>query len=194
MSRFARPGCRRRFALGRRVDRIVLGALISLAGLAACTPSLGQGVGVRHIADLPVSGDLADKGITRLESAPGRPNDLFAAQLDGTLLRIDLTDNSVSTFATIPDVDTHPAGMYGFLGFAFHPDYATNGKLYAYVADDEEDPTINHRSYVREFTLTNPLSNTPTSRASITRAGTWVSSPAIPIRSGSPAATARTAT
>ena len=43
--------------------------------------------------------------------------------------------------------------MYGFLGFAFHPDYATNGKLYAYVADDEEDPTINHRSYIREFTI-----------------------------------------
>jgi hypothetical protein len=135
--------------------------LLSLAP-AGFSPSLGQGVGVRHIADLPVGGDLVDKGIARLEFAPGRPNDLFAAQLDGTLLRIDLTDNSVSTFATIPDVDTHSSGMYGFLGFAFHPNFATNGKLYAYVADDEEDPTINHRSYIREFTIANPLSNTPT--------------------------------
>ena len=95
--------------------------------------------------------------------APGRPSDLFAAQIDGTILRVDLTDNSVHPFVTIPNVDTDQiAGMYGFLGFAFHPNYATNGKLYAYVADDEEDPTVNHRTYIREFTVTNPLSNTPT--------------------------------
>jgi glucose/arabinose dehydrogenase len=142
---------------GYRLALFVVASILN--GPAVCQ---AQNVGVQHIADLPVLGDLSNRGIARLGFAPGRPNDLFAAQLDGTLLRIDLTNNSVSTFATIPDVDTHSSGMYGFLGFAFHPDYATNGKLYAYVADDEEDPTINHRSYIREFTISNPLSNTPT--------------------------------
>jgi glucose/arabinose dehydrogenase len=162
MSRFAGRSRVFSFHSCRLGRRCALAAFVALACVTANSPSFAQNIGVRHIADLPVAGDLVNKGISRLEFAPGRPNDLFAAQLDGTLLRIDLSDNSVTTFATIPDVDTHGSGMYGFLGFAFHPDYATNGKFYAYVADDEEDPTINHRSYIREFTLTNPLSNTPT--------------------------------
>ena len=81
---------------GRRWFRRLSFPLLACALCSvAFEPCVGQNIGVVPVAQLPVGGDLANKGIPRLERAPGRPSDLFAAQIDGTMLRIDLTDNSV---------------------------------------------------------------------------------------------------
>ncbi|WP_197528034.1 PQQ-dependent sugar dehydrogenase [Posidoniimonas polymericola] len=99
--------------------------------------------------------------MTGISSAPGRPNDLFVSVLDGRILRVDLTDQSVSTFATIPNVYTS-FGFTGLLGFTFAPDYPTSGRLFVHTADDPS-PTagVDHRTYVRQYTVSDPLSATP---------------------------------
>ena len=142
-----------RRALGVRFSS----ALALLMALAASRLSLAD-TGAAFIAQLPAGAT----GITRLGFAPGRPNDLFASRLDGTILRIDFTNNSVSTFATIPNAISSINGQYGTMGFAFAPDFATSGNLYTYDAEDPNPAAgINHRNYVRRFTLSDPMSNSP---------------------------------
>lgn len=100
---------------------------------------------------------------TMISRAPGRPNDLFVSRQDGVIYRVNLTDNSVSTFATLNANDVAFGDYWGLLGFTFSPDFATSGKMYVHVADDRAVASgIHHRIYVRKYTLANPLSNTPT--------------------------------
>ena len=107
---------------------------------------------------------------TQIARAPGRPNDLFVSRQDGIIYRVDLTTNTQSTFFSIPNTmanDEIDTGQYwGLLGFTFAPDFATSGNLYVHVADDRQNPDTlpdyHHRIYIRRYTLSNPLSNTPT--------------------------------
>ncbi|TWT36579.1 Soluble aldose sugar dehydrogenase YliI precursor [Posidoniimonas corsicana] len=130
--------------------------------LVVSPPGAGaQGVGAQYVTGLSFF-NYASEGVTGIFHAPGRSNDLFVSVLDGRILRVDLTNDSVSTFATIPDVHTS-FGFSGLLGVAFAPDYATSGRLYAHMSDDP-DPSagVNHRTYVREFVFSDPLSGQPT--------------------------------
>jgi hypothetical protein len=127
---------------------------VSGASLSVCRADTG----VQLITQIPVG----STGITRLGYAPGRPNDLFAARLDGTIMRIDLTTGTASTYATIPNVTSSLNGQYGMMGFTFAPDFATSGNFYTYDAEDLNPAAgINHRNYVRKFTV-DPTSNSPT--------------------------------
>lgn len=121
-----------------------------------------QQIGAELVTELNLS-DFATQGVVSIQHAPGRPNDLFMGILDGRIMRVDLTDNSVSTFATIPDIDQSGAtGFFGLQGFTFSPDFATNGQLFVHVADDRNAAAgVHHRNYIRRYDLTNPLSNTP---------------------------------
>lgn len=119
-------------------------------------------VGAELVTDFGLN-NLATEGVTSIQYAPGRPNDLFVGVLDGRIMRVDLTDNSVSTYATIPDIDlSGPSGMFGMTGFTFHPDFQTNGQIYTYVADDRNaDDDVHHRNYVRRYDVSDPASNAP---------------------------------
>ncbi|MCI0334832.1 MAG: PQQ-dependent sugar dehydrogenase [Planctomycetes bacterium] len=95
--------------------------------------------------------------------APGDPNRLFVAQLNGTIRIIDLNTNSVTgTFMSISDTDA--TGEGGLLGLAFHPNYFAapgttgRGKFYVYVTvDNGGDTSLGvtspFSSHIREYTV-----------------------------------------
>ena len=120
-------------------------------------------LGAELVAELGLT-NFGVEGVTAIRHAPGRPNDLFLGILDGRIMRVDLTDNSVSTFVTVPDVDqTNPTGFFGLLGFEFHSDFDNNGQLFVFASDDRNAAMgVHHRNYVRRYDLTNQLTNTPT--------------------------------
>lgn len=147
-------------ALGRCLCAALVGSLAMPLSANVCG---AQELGAQLIANLEY-GNLAVEGVTSIQRAPGRPNDLFVSSLGGDIMRIDLTDNSVSPFATIPvDLTPPTTGFFGFLGFTFHPDFANNGQLFVHVADDRNaDDGVHHRTYIRRYDLGDPLSNAPT--------------------------------
>lgn len=91
------------------------------------------------------------KGVT----APGLPNTLFVVDQPGQIWAIDLTGPrpvdcpgpdctlfhdvgaDLVTLGCVPDVTASFGGSFderGLLGLAFHPDFAANGRLYAYTS------------------------------------------------------------
>lgn len=126
-------------------------------------------VSAQQVVELP-GGDFNSQMFTGIQHAPGRPNDIFVSRADGKIFRVDLTTGSQSTFVSMPDSDYDVGGGYwGLLGFTFAPDFATSGDLYVHVALDRPNPGgpgpapgVHHRTYVRRYSLTNPLSNSPT--------------------------------
>lgn len=102
-------------------------------------------------------------------SAPGDSEHLYVSDQNGKLWRINLADGSKLFF----DLSTLlvPLGAFGsesydergFLGFAFHPQYASNELVYTYTSEpataNSDFSTIppggsaNHRSAVREWKL-----------------------------------------
>lgn len=67
--------------------------------------------------------------------APGNPNKWFVAQRQGALVSFNVTapganPDVVGNIATACGGAVGQGGEGGFLGFAFHPKFATNGKIY----------------------------------------------------------------
>jgi glucose/arabinose dehydrogenase len=106
-------------------------------------------------------------------SAPGDPGRLFVVDQDGTAWAIDLQSGAKSVFLDISDrlVPLGVAGPgtfdeRGFLGLAFHPDYADNGLLYTYSSEPADAPADfstmppnappDHQSVVAEWSVPNP--------------------------------------
>lgn len=104
------------------------------------------------------------------------PDHLYVGDQNGALWRIQLVTGEKQVFLNLSDklisLGLFGADSYderGFLGFAFHPQFAENGLLYTYTsepADQSSDfstiPTgssPNHRSVIREFRLelTSPI-------------------------------------
>lgn len=94
--------------------------------------------------------------------APGQPNTLYVVDQDGPLWAIDTgTGRKTVVLNTRPLlVPLVPGDERGFLGVAFHPDYATNGLLYTYTSEPLPNnpggsPAVqpNHRSVVREWVV-----------------------------------------
>ena len=106
--------------------------------------------------------------------APGDDNRLFVSDQNGILWAIDLDTGDKSVFADVSGLLV-PLGAFGpgsfdergFLGVAFHPDYAANGRLYTYTsepvggeADFSTMPPLtdaNHQSVIREWQVPNPM-------------------------------------
>ena len=145
-----------------RADLFVVAAIALLIALSPGPTVFAQSIGAESIASLNLS-NFAVEGVTSIQSAPGRPNDLFVGILDGRILRVDLTSHAVSTYATMPDIDqTVASGFFGLHGFTFSPNFATNGQLFVHVADERDiAPDVHHRNYVRRFDIADPLSNSP---------------------------------
>jgi len=71
-----------------------------------------------------------------IAQAPGNPNKWFVAQRNGNLVSFNVTapganPAAVGNLAALCGGAVGQGGEGGFLGFAFHPKFATNGKLYA---------------------------------------------------------------
>jgi glucose/arabinose dehydrogenase/plastocyanin len=126
--------------------------------------------------DVHVELEMLASGLTAPNwgaSAPGDDSRLFVSDQDGILWAIDLNDGSKSAFADVSSllVDLGIFGPdsfdeRGLLGFAFHPDYQSNGLLYTYtsqpvagMADFSTMPmgeTADHQSVITEWQVPNP--------------------------------------
>ncbi len=106
--------------------------------------------------------------------APGiDPKYLYVVDQSGIFWRVDVTDGSKVVFLDVTSrlvpLGLFGAGTYderGFLGAAFHPQYATNGLVYTYTSEpatgtpdfSTQPPltTADHQSVVTEWHVINP--------------------------------------
>ena len=106
-------------------------------------------------------------------SAPGDTSGrLFVADQTGMLWAVDTDTGAMTQFGNfssllVPVAQTADLGERGLLGFAFHPDYESNGLLYTYtsegigatkIAPDFPSTAANadHQSVIREWTVPSP--------------------------------------
>jgi glucose/arabinose dehydrogenase len=120
-------------------------------------------------------------------NAPGSPNFLYVVDQPGQMWRVDLTSRNKNPLlfldmsSMIVPLGIASLGGYderGFLGLAFHPDYATNGLFYTYTSEpvagaaDFTFPPVgadcptppaslapDHQNVVREWHVSNPTSS-----------------------------------
>lgn len=102
-----------------------------------------------------------------LTHAPGQPDYLYIVEKGGTLRSYHRPTGAVATIHTFGGLTT--SGERGFLGLAFHPDFATNGHAYCYTSVPKSGVGINHESLLRRLTFTSattadPASDTPVLR------------------------------
>ncbi len=92
---------------------------------------------------------------------PGDSGGLYVTEKDtGSIVRVDLSSGAHSTFLSIPLGDLSTDGEGGILNVAFHPDYATNGRLFVFVTNSAGD--IEVREYHRS--LADPAIADPTTK------------------------------
>lgn len=106
-------------------------------------------------------------------SAPGLPGTLFVVDQPGTLWSIDLPSGAKRPFLDVSgllvQLGAFGPGTFderGFLGIAFHPDYASNGLLYTYTSEPASAPADfstmppgtppDHQSVIREWRIAEP--------------------------------------
>jgi glucose/arabinose dehydrogenase len=106
-------------------------------------------------------------------SAPGIPGRLFVVDQNGILWDVDLPGGNRSVFLDVSDrlvaLGIGGPGTFderGFLGLAFHPDYADNGLLYTYTSEPVAGPADfstmpagiepNHQSVIIEWQVPEP--------------------------------------
>jgi MYXO-CTERM domain-containing protein len=140
----------------------VAAAMIAVVGLAFVpTSDVRAAVDAIEVEDLS-GGAFSGSSYVQINHVPGRPNDLFIGRQDGRIIRYDLATDTQSTFLTLPAADISMGDYWGMLGFTFAPDYATSGNVYVHVADDRNVDGHHHRTYIRRYTVANPMANTAT--------------------------------
>ena len=125
------------------------------------------------LADIPLKATRIISGVSKplfVTSAPGDPNRLYVVEQTGIgslsssgVIRIyDYGTGSLSAtpFLTIPNLAT--GNEQGLLGLAFHPDYATNGKLYVDVT-----VTGTGQTQIRQYTRLNANAADPSSATTL---------------------------
>src|SRR5919106_1497947 len=156
-------------------------ALCGFAVVTAASPAAAQPL------NDPIPNPIRDGGrAVRLEpvadgltapnwgvAAPGQPDRLFVVDQDGTAWALDLQSGARTVFLDVSDrlvpLGVGGPGTFderGFLGLAFHPDYADNGLLYTYSSEPADAPADfstmppntppNHQSVVAAWTVANP--------------------------------------
>ncbi len=124
-----------------------------------------------HVALTEVAGGLASP----IWGGPA-PNDdarLYVIDQAGQLVRVNLGDGATTIVLDVAD-QLVPLGVFGpetfdergLLGFAFHPDFASNGRLYTYQSEPVDGPAdfstmpegevADHQSVVAEWQATDP--------------------------------------
>ncbi len=106
--------------------------------------------------------------------APGQPSRLYVVDQPGVVWTIDLETSAKSVFLDVR-ARVVPLGFLGpgtfdergLLGLAFHPDYATNGRLYTYTSETVAGPPTfpttlppetppDHQNVVAEWRVSDP--------------------------------------
>ncbi len=155
---------------------------LSAAGLGTGANALYAGHEPVEPIDDPIPGHI-DEGRIQLELetvaegkgltapnwgtyAPGIPDVLFVVDQDGPLWAVNTKTGKKKLVLSTADLLVPlilEADERGFLGLAFHPDFATNGLLYTMTSepiDPANPPTPatqpNHMATVREWTVPNP--------------------------------------
>lgn len=118
--------------------------------------------------DLRVSLKPLTEGMTAPNagaSAPGDDLHLYVGDQPGVLWRVNLETGEKVTFADLSALLVTLNGSYderGLLGFAFHPDYASNGLLYTYTSEPAKEgadfPVVSadHDSVIRVWQIDSP--------------------------------------
>ncbi|HEX6254647.1 MAG TPA: PQQ-dependent sugar dehydrogenase [Euzebyales bacterium] len=155
--------------------------LAALMLLATALPAAAQGLedpiprtitpgGVHVTLDTVADGLVAPVWAT---AAPGLDGHMFIVDQAGQLYALDLATNDLTLVADVSgllvSLGAFGPGTFderGFLGVAFHPDYAANGLLYTYtsqpVAGAPDFSTMpvgvapNHQAVVTEWQSTDP--------------------------------------
>ncbi len=82
-----------------------------------------------------------------LRQSPTDQNRWYVAEQNGTIRTFLVNDASATLFADLTSRVTF-SGERGLLGFAFHPNYATNSYVYVYYSS----PVSGHQSIISRFT------------------------------------------
>jgi uncharacterized repeat protein (TIGR03806 family) len=124
---------------------------------APARPPVAEAVTLQQVyADVTVA--YAGTNPVQLAQPPGEKTRWFAATLQGKLSSFPAVNPSAppTVVADLPAVAGIPLalnGESGFLGFAFHPKFAQNGRIY--VSWNSEDGPYNLRSRIGYLTSTN---------------------------------------
>ena len=87
-------------------------------------------------------------GAVALVTAPGEDGFVYGVNKDsGIVSRIDIATGAKAVFLDIPQNSFLGDGERGVLNIAFHPDYASNGRLFVYLTNSDGD--IEVREYAR---------------------------------------------
>ena len=111
---------------------ITIGVLLLALGTADDAagrgePAIGDGTGG---VDFGLVGDGSFEEPVNVAFAPGSPDNVYVVEQDGT---VELIIDNVEAGNALDITDlTNASGEQGLLGVAFHPDYQSNGLLYAY--------------------------------------------------------------
>jgi len=164
---------------------LVIAISVTVVMLAAAFPAAAQGLddpipatirpgGVHVTLDTVTDGLVAPVWAT---DAPGLAGRLFVVDQAGLLHALDLETNERSVVLDVSDrlveLGAFGPGTFderGFLGLAFHPDYATNGLLYTYTSEPVAGTAVfstmppgespNHQAVITEWRSTDPTDAT----------------------------------
>ncbi len=101
--------------------------------------------------------------------APGDSTRLFIAErgapsnsgsASATIKILDLTTGVLQPTPYLTITGINNAGEGGFLGLAFHPDFQSNSKFYAYVTANDAIAGTPFSSYIREYSAPSPTAST----------------------------------
>lgn len=162
----------------------MLGLLLSLPGVGVTDSVSADETALDDPIPEPIEQDGAPielstvaEGLTAPTWATTAPGDavdrLFVADQDGILWAVRLESGEKSAFLDVSDrlvaLGVAGPGTFderGFLGFAFHPDYVSNGLLYTYTSEPVAGPadfstmpageTPNHQSVIIEWQVPDP--------------------------------------
>ncbi len=158
----------------------LLGPLLLFAGSghASAAPIPNPVPAPIPLGSIPISLEPVASGLTAPNwgtVAPGQPGRLYVDDQVGTIWAIDLATGTKTVFLDVSALLV-PLGIFGpgsfdergLLGFAFHPDYATNGFLYTYTSQAATKPpdystmppstSPDHQSVLTEWHVPNPTS------------------------------------
>ncbi|HEV2747400.1 MAG TPA: PQQ-dependent sugar dehydrogenase [Allosphingosinicella sp.] len=108
----------------------------------------GHGGGGRDPASGAIAATRIATGLTNpvfAAAAPGDPGHLYVSELrTGDIKILDLATKTVSPtpFLNLDSARLGQSGEQGFLGFAFHPDFATNRQLFVSIVDPDGNTEI----------------------------------------------------
>ncbi|BBO32347.1 PQQ-dependent sugar dehydrogenase [Lacipirellula parvula] len=134
----------------------------TLAGIGGLATEADAGiVGRKRVAtglNAPMFATFAPGDSTRLfiaERGAGTASNATAAI---RVLNLQTGLLEPTPYLSIPGINTNGEG--GLLGLAFHPDFQTNHKFYAYVTANDSVANTPFSSYIREYTAPSATSNT----------------------------------